>query len=561
MVNIDSKKYVLLDVETNGLSSLQNDLLSISLYRPDDGKIYDRFLPLELEEIVWPWISEINGIDDEMLIDKLPLTQEEFDSVISDFDLENRIILHYGNIDEKFLKNYLKRKKINGFEKLSFYNFKHDIISNKFSEGNITKDNLCRIYGIENVNKVHTGLNDCILEWKLFEKMNGNKLIVIGNTVYEFNDEYIIPVSYLQNYTNFKYHINNFPKISYDMEEVKTIRISSPEIKKFDNNISGITIEHLINSLLNVEDKNQETMLFQAQNRGKLKKIGELPSMIHTIPISMNTDGTITAINKEDRKTVNDINKVTEIIKKEIKPLIDFIKHDIFNDELIMSQELVINKEDNVLAKCDLSTDDKILEIKGFNIDVEKMKYQLYYEANGREIYILQTFWRTNLKQGLKFVIYKVIPKEYTRKIPDRTKSILKWKQAFEKKINNKNLEVIEYQNSESDVKMRCKICGMEWKTSYRSIIRKPLCINCNKNQFFKNEEPKRVLTLEEKNRMKLISYQEKLTERSHGKLLAINYHGSREKLSVGCSECGNVWKIRADHLLDRPYCPKCRKK
>ena len=76
MVNIDSKKYVLLDVETNGLSSLQNDLLSISIYRPDDGKIYDRFLPLELEETVWPWISDINGIDDEMLIDKLPLTQE-----------------------------------------------------------------------------------------------------------------------------------------------------------------------------------------------------------------------------------------------------------------------------------------------------------------------------------------------------------------------------------------------------------------------------------------------------------------------------------------------------
>ena len=47
-----------------------------------------------------------------MLIDKLPLTQEEFDSVINDFDLENRIILHYGNIDEKFLKNYLKERKL-----------------------------------------------------------------------------------------------------------------------------------------------------------------------------------------------------------------------------------------------------------------------------------------------------------------------------------------------------------------------------------------------------------------------------------------------------------------
>ena len=46
------KKYVVLDVETNGLSSIKDDLLSISIYKPDDGKIYDRFLPLELSDEV-----------------------------------------------------------------------------------------------------------------------------------------------------------------------------------------------------------------------------------------------------------------------------------------------------------------------------------------------------------------------------------------------------------------------------------------------------------------------------------------------------------------------------
>ena len=125
MENIDSKKYIVLDVETNGLSSKENDLLSISLYKPDDEKTYDRFLPLELEDVVWT--THINGITEEMLKDKLPLTQEEFDTLIDDFELGERTILHYGRIDETFLKNYLKRHKINGFEKLSFYNFKHDI--------------------------------------------------------------------------------------------------------------------------------------------------------------------------------------------------------------------------------------------------------------------------------------------------------------------------------------------------------------------------------------------------------------------------------------------------
>ena len=40
MSKINSKDYVVLDVETNGLSSLKHDLLSISIYKPDDNKTY-----------------------------------------------------------------------------------------------------------------------------------------------------------------------------------------------------------------------------------------------------------------------------------------------------------------------------------------------------------------------------------------------------------------------------------------------------------------------------------------------------------------------------------------
>ena len=244
MGKINSKDYVVLDVETNGLSSLKHDLLSISIYKPDDNKTYDRFLPLELNSFVETYW--INGIDEDMLSGKTPLTQEEFDELVNDFELDRRTILTYGSIDEKFIKNYLKRKKINGFEKLNFYNFKHDIISSKFSEGNITKDNLCNIYGIDGTKDIHSGLNDCILEWKLFEKMNGNKLIIISNTVNEFNDEYMIPASYLQTYPNFKYSIKNYPKINYELIPIKSFDIRSKDLEKFD--VIMITEECLLNT-------------------------------------------------------------------------------------------------------------------------------------------------------------------------------------------------------------------------------------------------------------------------------------------------------------------------
>ena len=464
---INAKDYVVVDVETNGLSSLRDDLLSISIYKPDDKKTYDRFLPLELSNNVET--THVNGITSEMLKNNIPLTQEEFDEIVKDFELEKRKILVYGNIDEKFIKNYLKRKKIKGFDKLEFYNFKHNIISSRFSEGNITKDNLCRIYGIENTQEIHTGLNDCILEWQLFKKMDGNKIIIINNEVFEFNKNYIIPVSYLTTYTNFKYCINNFPNIKSSIEELMKIRIDSSDIKKFENNISGISIEHLINSLLEVKDMSEETLKFQLENKKKLKKIGKLPLIRYEIPIILNRDGTISALFKRDEARVSEVNKVTEIIKKKIEPLIKYIKHDIFCDNQIMTQELIVNEKDNVLAKCDLSSKNAILEIKAFIPDIEKIKYQLYYQANGRPIYLLQTKWNTKLKRGLIFTIYKVNILE-----DDMIKN------SYENQINNKKIKVLKYNDAHKMFELQCKKCNYKWKTSLSKFEINSNCPICN---------------------------------------------------------------------------------
>lgn len=77
--NVDATKYVVLDVETNGLSAIRDDLLSISIYKPDTEEIYDRLMPLELNDEVKT--TSINGIKTEDLDGLRPLTQEEVNTV------------------------------------------------------------------------------------------------------------------------------------------------------------------------------------------------------------------------------------------------------------------------------------------------------------------------------------------------------------------------------------------------------------------------------------------------------------------------------------------------
>ena len=384
-MSIDPKKYVVLDVETNGLSSIKTDLLSISIFSPDTKKIYNKFLPLELNnEILTTWK---NGITTDTLKNATHLTQEEVNNIIEEFELDKRIILIYGNIDEKFIKNYFKRKKLTGFEKLNFFNFKKNIISSPFSVGNITKDNLCLLYKIENVQEIHTGINDCILEWELFKKMDGKMLFITNNNVFEFNDDYIIPASYLSTYKNFKYHIKNSSYQNCIATSIKNFSFYIKKLKSLPKSCSGQVIENLINSLLNpiiIDSKD-----FLLENKKKLKFIGTLNSLQEEVELILNTDGTVTSLEQKDQNIAKSINYFIKQLKKELGPLINYIKYDIFRGKSILSQELVISNTENVLAICDLSNEFANLEIKTYNSDLQKIGRQLYYESNGRECYLL----------------------------------------------------------------------------------------------------------------------------------------------------------------------------
>ncbi len=413
-ISIEANKYVVFDVETNGLKSKEDDLLSISFYKPDEEKSYERFLPLELSRHVKT--TQYNGITDEDLKNASPLSQDEFDDLISEFELDSRIILTYSGrkFDEVFLREYLKRKGIRGFERLTFYNFKKQLISSRFSGGNVTKDNLCNMFGISNVQKIHTASNDCRLEWELFKKLNGHHFLItegdMKDNVFEFSSDYIIPVSLFSSHPNIKNVVENFPYIQCNSQEIKSFEISSKEIKHLGTNFDGMVIEHLINCMLNV--KKIDSREFLLENKKKLSFVGKIPSSYESVPMSFNLDGTVTAIQPAHKKIEKTINDEVIILKERLQPIVDYIANDIFECHAISSQELVVNDDYNVLALCDLSTDKAVLEIKTNSSPSENYKEQLFFEARGRDCYHLRMIWDYHIEKvvskTLKFIIHKV---------------------------------------------------------------------------------------------------------------------------------------------------------
>ena len=547
---VDKSKYVVLDIETNGLY-VSDDVLSISIYKPDDGVSFNKYLPLELSKRLNPSASAVNGITKKDLDGATPLTQRDIYDLIQKFELDKRIILTYGEFDKRMLKHYFIRKGLYGFERLNFYNFKRDVISSRYSEGNVTKDNLCAIYGIGNVKKVHSSLNDCILEWQLFEKMDGKKLFITNNNVFEMNNDYIIPISYFGSHPNLEKHVPNFPYVKIETQLIKRFELQGKGINRFETNINGMLIEHLINAMLKVET--QDSRPFLLANKSKLRFLGTLPSRIYDIPLFFKEDGTVKEANPQDKARAKEFNKSILKLKPQLTPVIEFISHEIFGNERIMSQELVIHKKDNILALCDLSTENAVLEIKtNYKADAFMYRNQLFYEANGRKCFLLQIDW-SRLPDVFAIEILETRLSLGERPQKGGRKSSLETVQA---RIDNENIDVIQYAGQKARVTLKCKVCEHEWQVTYHVATNSPKCPFCEPKEGRKQKEK---ISDEERKNLRAANYAVKLLQKSNGCINAKNYIGAKSNVTAECLKCGHKWDSRADHLLDRPYCPRCK--
>lgn len=457
---VNPSEYLVIDVETNGLKVAEDDLLSISVYKPDDGKLFNRLLPLEKQDWLNSQAAAIHGLTKKDLKDKKPLSQAELSTLIEEFEMERRTVLAFGGrrFDERFLKQYMDDHGLVGLEKVRFLDFKTMVHSsgNRFYPA--SKDNLCRAFGIEGVKDVHTSANDCILEWKLFERMGGQHLLVTGPNVFKLNPSYIMPASYIDAYTGLRAYAG-VPKRYVIADRVYELELSDEDtlsLVKFPNNFTGNAIEHLITSMLKAERRNSRPELLA--NKMKLEYVGSFDGAVEPVYTEHRDDGSVTlapsvfdgvisqlekiggyselvsalsqakaqgrisdAINShegsfaqlldircskthpelgeavwkvyEQGKLTEAISFANETIKPAIAPLVEFLSG-ILGDE-ILSQELVVNREDNCLALCDLSSPTAVVEIKTGKqgLDLSKCANQLYYSSAGRDCYVVHIEW------------------------------------------------------------------------------------------------------------------------------------------------------------------------
>ena len=470
-MTLNPKEYLVLDVETNGLRYVRDDLLSVSLYKPDDGKIFTRLLPLEKQTEVRT--TKYNGIVKKDLKNAKALTQEELDRLFEEYELDKRTVLTYSELDKNFLKEYFKRKKLQGFEKINLYNFKHNIISSRFTGGNVTKDNLCKLYEIGNVKDVHTSENDCILEWKLFQKMDGKRLLVTNDDVFELNDEYLIPASIFA-YPNMKYHedLNRLPPFHIIKQRIFKKEIDGNGLSRFRSNFDGILLEHIVNSMINVERLDPRN--FTYQNKRILKYLGTLPPTKKAIPLVLKPDGLVAAVNEEDTQLANELNAVSQILQIRMEPVIEFIRKEIFPSQTVKSQEVVINKEYNACALCDLSSEDAVLEIKSvsYRDDDEINKEQLFLETNGRKCYLLETDMGC-LPEKMIIQISKVSFGD--GKMDNKERAI----RVLQNDLPNKDLKVLSYNPRNDKAIVQCLICGDEREYKGSELRKDPVCYGC----------------------------------------------------------------------------------
>ena len=160
--------YVLVDIETTGLSPRTDEIIEIGAIKVKDNKIVDTFdTLLKIDEYLSPFITNLTGITNKMLEEGAK--QEEALEEFIEFAGNEIIMGHNVNFDINFIYDNLK-------DKLGLYLTNDFVDTLRLSRMLLSflprhrLDDLISYFNLETRNE-HRALNDCLLTNQVYLKL------------------------------------------------------------------------------------------------------------------------------------------------------------------------------------------------------------------------------------------------------------------------------------------------------------------------------------------------------------------------------------------------------
>ena len=107
----------------------------------------------------------------------------------------------------------------------------------------------------------------------------------------------------------------------------------------------------------------------------------------------------------------------------------------------------------------------------------------------------------------------------------------------------NPNIEVLDtYSNARTPIKVKCTVCGHEWKPLPNGLLHRNGCPYCSRVSRRKSDTEFKAQVKEINPNIKILG----------------TYIGVLTPIHASCSTCGYVWEAVPNHLLRGCGCPEC---
>ncbi|MDO4282049.1 MAG: 3'-5' exonuclease [Clostridia bacterium] len=162
------ENYVIVDLETTGLSPINNEIIEIGAIKVKDHQIIDRLdILVKPENQVSPFITRLTGITNDMLKDAMEI--KDALRKFMDFTGSSTLMAHNANFDMGFLRN--------NFQKHFEYTLENKCLdtlalSRKYVKGikNYKLETLANHFHV-NYSGAHRSLKDCEITYEVYQNI------------------------------------------------------------------------------------------------------------------------------------------------------------------------------------------------------------------------------------------------------------------------------------------------------------------------------------------------------------------------------------------------------